>query len=431
MYKQLLTISLLMLCFLEACFCQNKITGNWISEEPEMTATGSFGIRQFNIAKEAWEVQYTVYLDNSLTFPVFTFRATGKYSMGKQSTAVSNTKEVEFAFDKKYVTLKTNDTVLIRKFGLDKCNLIFLKEKDITEMGCAYLASKVICAQEFDLVSISGNMLYLGARPISGGMCEESKRPKTLGRPLKRIIIQKPAKKSKTLSLDNVHIVDLTHTLNAKFPFIPTPVTFAFELKPIATIDNFGVAANEWKIHEHIGTQLDAPNHFAKGGMSADQIDVHNLLVPAVVIDISEKTAKNRDAVLIIEDILNWEKQYGTIPQNAAVLMYSGWDKKIYSSEFIGMDSVHKKHFPGISKEAAEFLVNKRSIAGVGVDVVSFDPGIDDTYQTHRIILEKGKWALECLANLDKIPATGAYVFVGAPKVEGATGGLSRVIAIW
>ena len=240
---------------------------------------------------------------------------------------------------------------------------------------------------------------------------------------------EKPSEKG--FSFDKATILDLTHTLNSKFPYIPTDVTYGFEMKAIATFEKMGVAANEWKIHEHIGTQFDAPNHFAKGGMSAEMIDVKNLFVPAIVINIGEKAAKDRDAVLTIDDILNWEKSNGVIPENAAVLIYAGWDKKISSPDFLGIDSAHIKHFPGISKEAAAFLVDKRSIAGVGVDVVSFDPGIDGTYQSHRIILGKGKWALECLTNLDKLPVTGAHIFVGAPKVEGATGGLSRVIAIW
>lgn len=227
------------------------------------------------------------------------------------------------------------------------------------------------------------------------------------------------------------HIADLTHTLNKEFPYIPTPVTYPFELKTIATIDNFGVAANEWRIHEHIGTQIDAASHFIKGGMSADQIDIKDLVVPIAVIDISVKAANNPDAVLTIQDILDWEEKHGPLPDNAGVFMYSGWDKKIHSKEFLGVDHNGRLHFPGISKEASVFLVNNRNIAGVGVDVVSFDPGIDHTYQTHKIILGSEKWALECLNNLGTIPASGAYAFIGAPKVENATGGLARVIAVW
>jgi hypothetical protein len=188
MNKAFFVVSLLLPFLSNSCMAQNKITGKWISKNPEKTATGYFGVRQFNIEKEGWEVQATVYLDSSLRFPVFTFRAMGKYTIGTQSGTVKNAKEAVFGFDKKYVTLKTNDTTLLRRFGLDKCNLIYLQEKDITETGCAYLASRAICAQEYDLISKSGDTLYLGARPASGGLCEASKRPKALGLPLKRIV---------------------------------------------------------------------------------------------------------------------------------------------------------------------------------------------------------------------------------------------------
>jgi len=187
MNKQFLIISLLIIFLLNLCVGQNKFIGKWISENPEKTATGYFGIRQFNIEKKRWEVQSTIYLDNALKFPVFTFRARGKYFIGQSSTCVNNAKEAVFAFDKKYLTLKTNDTALIRRFELDKCNLIYLHEKDITKTGCAYLVSKAICSQEYDLISQSGYILYLGARPASGGMCEASKRPKSLGLPLKQM----------------------------------------------------------------------------------------------------------------------------------------------------------------------------------------------------------------------------------------------------
>jgi len=63
------------------------------------------------------------------------------------------------------------------------------------------------------------------------------------------------------------NIVDLTHTLTPHFPYIPVPgITFPFNTIAIATIEQHGVAANRWEIHEHIGTQIDAPSHFIAGG---------------------------------------------------------------------------------------------------------------------------------------------------------------------
>ncbi len=235
---------------------------------------------------------------------------------------------------------------------------------------------------------------------------------------------------SKTIHID--HIVDLTHTLTSRFPFIPVKkLTYPFALIPMATLKENGVEANSWKIHEHLGTHIDGPNHFIEGQLSVDQIEVKDLIVPVVVIDIEEKASLNADAAVTLDDILSFEKKNGVIPAHSCVMMYSGWEKRLYDSTFVGLDTDSVKHYPGFSNEAIQFLVNNRSIAGIGVDVLSFDPGIDETYSGHKILFTKGKWGVECVANLDKIPKTGATIIVGAPKVGGATGGFSRIIAVW
>jgi kynurenine formamidase/glyoxylase-like metal-dependent hydrolase (beta-lactamase superfamily II) len=232
------------------------------------------------------------------------------------------------------------------------------------------------------------------------------------------------------ISINNIQ--DLTHTLTRDFPFIPVPgITFAFEAKPIATMEGHGVRANKWIIHEHIGTQVDAPSHFAPAGVALEELHVEDLLVPVIVIDISKKSLTNPDAELTVEDIKQWEAAYGTIPNNACVMMYSGWETFLYDDKYLGMDQKHTKHFPGISSSAIQFLVSQRSIAGVGVDVISLDPGYDNEYKGHRILLGAGKWAVEAVANLNKIPPQGAYLFVGAPKIKGATGGIVRLLAVW
>lgn len=227
-------------------------------------------------------------------------------------------------------------------------------------------------------------------------------------------------------------MVDLTHTLSSDFPFIPVrKLTYPFELIPMATLENNGVEANSWKIHEHLGTHIDAPNHFIKNQKSVDLLDIRDLIVPVVVIDIEEKAARNPDAELTLEDIKKFEKQYGTIPDHACVMMYCGWAKRLSDPTFVGLDTNQVKHYPGFSNDAIAFLLAERNIAGIGVDVLSFDPGIDENYTGHKTLFAAGKWGLECVANLDKIPKTGATIIVGAPKVGKATGGFTRIIAVW
>jgi len=239
-----------------------------------------------------------------------------------------------------------------------------------------------------------------------------------------------PSKKTRTINID--HIVDLTHTLTSEFPFIPVKkLTYPFELIPMATLKENGVEANSWKIHEHLGTHIDAPNHFIANQKSIDQIEVKDLIVPVVVIDIEAKAAHDRDTELSVEDILHFEKNYGTIPENACVMMYSGWEKHLRDSLFVGLDAQQVKHYPGFSIEAIRFLLTERNIAGIGVDVLSFDRGMDENYRGHKILFAAGKWGAECVANLSTIPKTGATIIVGAPKVGKATGGFSRILAVW
>jgi kynurenine formamidase len=229
------------------------------------------------------------------------------------------------------------------------------------------------------------------------------------------------------------HIVDLTHTLSERTPYIPIPgLTFPFKKTPIATLDAHGVAAYRWDIHEHIGTQIDAPSHFVAGGAGLEALPVESLVVPLVVIDISGRSRADADAAVTVQDILEWEKTRGRLPARAAVLMHSGWDAKIAdNAAFVNQDAAGVLHFPGFTPEAASFLARERDVSGLGVDTLSLDPGVDKKYQAHRVWLATGRWAVELVANLAQVPPAGATLFVGASKVEGATGGPVRLIAVW
>ncbi len=236
------------------------------------------------------------------------------------------------------------------------------------------------------------------------------------------------------------NIIDLTHTLTPEFPYIPVPgVTFPFKATPIASIDKMGVAANKWEIHEHLGTQIDAPSHFIAGGMSLEQMPVRNFIAPLAVIDIRERAGRDPDTRVTIEDIRAWEAKYGRLPSGAAVFMHSGWDAKVRdAAAFINVEgagtggaSEPTMHFPGFSPEAVEFLARERDVVGIGVDTLSLDPGEDKHYRAHKAWLAAGKWGVECVANLGQVPASGAMVFVGASKVGGATGGPVRLIATY
>ena len=111
------------------------------------------------------------------------------------------------------------------------------------------------------------------------------------------------------------------------------------------------------------------------------------------------------------------------------VAMLSGWGEKVGGNGFRNADGEGKMHFPGFHAEAAEMLLTTGA-AGIAVDTLSLDHGPSPDFATHHAWLGQGRWGLEGVANLDKVPVAGATVFVGAPKHQGGSGGPARVIAV-
>ncbi|MDF2698200.1 MAG: hypothetical protein K0S65_6583 [Labilithrix sp.] len=112
------------------------------------------------------------------------------------------------------------------------------------------------------------------------------------------------------------------------------------------------------------------------------------------------------------------------------MLLSSGWDVRWPSQQaFANADASGVMHFPGFSRAALEHLAQLSRVVGVGTDTFSIDPGGDLHFEGHQALAKAGKWAIECLANLSRLPPKGARVFVGALKVEQASGGPARIVA--
>lgn len=228
------------------------------------------------------------------------------------------------------------------------------------------------------------------------------------------------------------HVVDLSYALDEDFPWIEAPGTFPFSKAPIATIPEAGVAANAWTIHEHLGTQIDAPAHFHMGGRTMDKIRPDELFAPIAVIDFKDEAEADVDAEITVATLEAWEAEHGRLPEGAIVVMNAGWGDRIDDAEaYINLDGTGTKRFPGFSVGAVIWLMEERDAWGVGVDTISFDPGYDNEYRTHRALEARDGWAIEAMANLDQLPPVGATMFMGAVNVAGATGGPIRPIAMW
>ena len=227
-------------------------------------------------------------------------------------------------------------------------------------------------------------------------------------------------------------VVDLSHVLSPAMATFDDEKPVREPVAPALAEGEVGFHFNRWTFLEHSGTHLDAPGHVVGGGRLVPDIAPEELVVPAVVLDVRERAAQDPDTVLTVEDVLDHERTHGPVPEKAAVLMLSGWSAKWEQGDTAvrGVDAEGVWHFPGLGAEACAFLVEKRGVAGFGVDTLSSDPGVSTDFPAHEVIGRADRWGLECLTGLERVPARGATLMVGVMPGEDASGAPSRVLAL-
>jgi kynurenine formamidase len=224
-------------------------------------------------------------------------------------------------------------------------------------------------------------------------------------------------------------VVDLTHIMSPDFPtFLGVP---GIEMQKQFDFKKDGFNLYWLRIVEHAGTHLDAPIHFSEAGASAETIPAASLVAPLAVIDVSAKAARDPDYQVSRGDLADWESLHGRLPQDCCVAMNSGWARHVADpARFTGKDAAGTFHFPGFAPAATEWLLTERRVVGLAVDTLSLDHGASKDFKTHTLWLPSGRWGLENVANLDRVPASDATIVVGLARVKGATGGPARLIAL-
>lgn len=229
--------------------------------------------------------------------------------------------------------------------------------------------------------------------------------------------------------------VDLTHTLTNQSPYwdgIPNGSVALCEVAvPFEAMD---LEIQTFKFPGQFGTHIDYPAHFVQGGRVSQDFSIRDTVLPLVVIDATPQVKENVDFELSVEDILAFEAQHGKIPEGSFVALRSDWGKRwpdAAALSNIGEDG--NEHFPGWGMKALEFLFDERNVAAIGHETLDTDAPIsskDVGLVCERYVLQRDKFQVEMLTNLDQVPPTGAVIVIQAPKIENANGMPVRAFAI-
>ena len=238
-------------------------------------------------------------------------------------------------------------------------------------------------------------------------------------------------------SVPKGNLVDLTHDYSAETIYWPTEQGFQLDEEFSGfTERGYYYSAKKFSAPEHGGTHMDAPIHFAKNGKTVDQISLDNLIAKSVVIDVSKEALQNPDYQISIQDFEKWETSFGKIPDYSIVLLYTGFGKywpdrlKYLGTSKTGKEALSELHFPGLHPDAAKWIVENRKINAIGLDTQSIDYGKSEFFDTHQILCSKNIPFFENVANLDKLPASGAVVIALPMKIKDGSGAPLRLVAI-
>jgi kynurenine formamidase len=227
-----------------------------------------------------------------------------------------------------------------------------------------------------------------------------------------------------SMILTRYKIVDLTQPLYSAVPTWNGSCGFCLEMTQ--DYDQM-FCVQQINMQAGVGTHMDAPSHRIQGGASISEIPIVIFVVPICMIDVSKKAGA--DYEISVQDIQNYETEYGLIPSHSLVIAFTGWSRFWMDPDaYRNKDATGHMHFPAFSAQSAEYLL-QRDIAGIAIDTLSPDC-MDPDFTVHNLILGKGKYIIENIADCSALPPKGSYAIALPLRIENGTESPMRIIAL-
>ncbi len=240
----------------------------------------------------------------------------------------------------------------------------------------------------------------------------------------------------------SIRTVDLTFTLDPDFPVLVLPPELGqcepFRVEQVSRYDQRGPGWywQNFSCNEHTGTHFDAPIHWISGrdlpNNSVDTIPVQRFVAPAVVADFSAQAEADHDFILTADHIRQWERKHGKIPAGSWFLFRTDWSKRA-PAQYLNLAD-DGAHSPGPDAGALTYLIEQAQIVGFGVETIGTDAGqaehFDPPHPAHLLLHGNNRYGLQCLRNLDQLPATGAMLICAPLKIKQGSGSPLRVLAL-
>jgi kynurenine formamidase len=218
--------------------------------------------------------------------------------------------------------------------------------------------------------------------------------------------------------LTGYRLVSMAQPIDGTMPVWPGDPTPAFE--PVAAIEREGFFLRGLSLGEHSATHQNAPISFFDG--AADIASIAPVLLPLIVADWSTHCADRPHRRFDDKDLAEFESKFGQVFAGGFFVLNTGWHRLWNDPlRFLGGDDRSSPAFPSFDESAIDALL-ARGVAGVGIDTHGIDAPDDLDYACQKKLLAAGKRVIECLGNLDGLPAMGASIVIAPLPLVGGSG---------
>ncbi len=228
-------------------------------------------------------------------------------------------------------------------------------------------------------------------------------------------------------------IIDITTPISSftrTFPGDPVPV-----IERVCTFEKEGCAVSKLSFGSHTGTHVDAPSHILENGLTADKLELKNLMGTALILDFSSFSGE-LNAEILEKAFRNTEA-----PENTPVLLLKTeafFQKQASEGEIRrpgeesgsqGRESGKREFGTAYLDESGAAWIVEKGFKTIGIDGLSVDNLYSETLPAHHVLLAGNVNIVECL-ELSSVEV-GIYFFLCLPlKIEGCDGAPARALLI-
>jgi kynurenine formamidase len=230
-----------------------------------------------------------------------------------------------------------------------------------------------------------------------------------------------------TGALGSARLIDLSQTLEEHMPNFPTHSKYFHNLWGSYWHGNRALTY-QITMNEHNGTHVDAPAHFISDAKPHAHVTIENVPLTRLIGRGARLDCRGmKEGDYVSKDfIVDWEAKHGALAAGDIVAFNFGWSAHWALRP---NEQRYLNDWPGVSMEAAEYLIRK-SVAAIGVDTLSPDPPAAlASKPIHPVVLEKQVLIIENLTNLEQLP--DFFLFLALPlKIRDGSGSPIRAVAV-